>query len=51
MVHPERNLSDIYVRDKNRKIHEEQKDNILNKFYVLQFHMKGEKWLNFTESS
>lgn len=40
MVHPERNLSDIYVRDENKEQHKEQKDNILKKIYALQFHMK-----------
>lgn len=47
MVHPERNLSDIYVRDENKKQHVEWKDNILNKFYVLQFHIKYDHMTEF----
>lgn len=47
MVHPERNLkSDVYVRNENKK-HEERKDNILNKIYILQFHIKGDYMTEF----
>lgn len=46
MIHPERNLSYIYVRDENKK-HEERKDNILNKFYVWQFDIKGDHMTEF----